>query len=187
MTILRPCRELTAKELAFYVRLRGLDPAGALAGSRHAFTTAKPTKSAIHRLTEAFLGGLAEEFPSTVYTVFNTGNKITSATSNTSSTSSTVDIEDLKKGEDLKVKKKKEEKVERCRFCWAKIDTQFLRARNEYSAFEALQLTSALSIGEEEKVEKLEDFKTSEFCYSCLRLGEEMGVEEFRSFCIVPR
>lgn len=69
----------------------------------------------------------------------------------------------------------------------AKIDTRFLQARNEYSAFEALQLTSALSLGEDLASNRPSEDLNSSFCYSCLRLSEEMGGEEFARFCLFSR
>jgi len=75
--ILRPMREFTAKEIAFYAVMKKIK------------YTVKPTlvtnssiKSSIRRLTESFVNGLQNEFPSTVYTIFKTGNKLKSCDRN---------------------------------------------------------------------------------------------------------
>ncbi|XP_077165740.1 cytoplasmic tRNA 2-thiolation protein 2 [Paroedura picta] len=69
--MLRPMREYSAKEIAFYNRLFGV-PA--------VFTPSLDTKASdrasIHRLIESFLYKLQLEFPSTVSTVYRTGEKL---------------------------------------------------------------------------------------------------------------
>ncbi|XP_065205039.1 cytoplasmic tRNA 2-thiolation protein 2-A [Planococcus citri] len=68
---LRPLREITTKEVTFYNVFNELEvPA---APSLISFFN---SSDSIHGVTEEFICGLQEEFPSTVYTIFHTGDKL---------------------------------------------------------------------------------------------------------------
>ncbi|XP_037733966.1 cytoplasmic tRNA 2-thiolation protein 2 isoform X1 [Chelonia mydas] len=71
VVVVRPMREYVAKEIAFYNHLFGVPTV---------FTPALDTKAlekaSIHRVIERFLYGLQAEFPSTVSTVYRTGEKL---------------------------------------------------------------------------------------------------------------
>ncbi|XP_044283829.1 cytoplasmic tRNA 2-thiolation protein 2 [Varanus komodoensis] len=68
---LRPMREYPAKEIAFYNHLFGV-PTIFMPG----LDTKAPDRASIHRLIESFLFKLQCEFPSTVSTVYRTGEKL---------------------------------------------------------------------------------------------------------------
>uniref|UniRef100_A0A8D0GQK7 Cytoplasmic tRNA 2-thiolation protein 2 n=1 Tax=Sphenodon punctatus TaxID=8508 RepID=A0A8D0GQK7_SPHPU len=72
--VLRPMREYSAKEIAFYNRLFGVPTV-----FTPALDTKAPEKGSIHRLMESFLYRLQAEFPSTVSTVYRTGEKLSAA------------------------------------------------------------------------------------------------------------
>ncbi|KAM9122276.1 cytoplasmic tRNA 2-thiolation protein 2 isoform 2-T2 [Pangshura tecta] len=71
VVVVRPMREYSAKEIAFYNHLFGVPTV---------FTPALGTKAmekaSIHGVIERFLYGLQAEFPSTVSTVYRTGEKL---------------------------------------------------------------------------------------------------------------
>ncbi|XP_030437480.1 cytoplasmic tRNA 2-thiolation protein 2 isoform X1 [Gopherus evgoodei] len=71
VVVVRPMREYSAKEIAFYNHLFGVPTV---------FTPALDTKAlekaSIHRVIERFVYGLQAEFPSTVSTVYRTGEKL---------------------------------------------------------------------------------------------------------------
>ncbi|XP_061432099.1 cytoplasmic tRNA 2-thiolation protein 2-like [Lethenteron reissneri] len=68
---LRPMRELSAKEVALYVHAFGVRTAW-----RPALGTRAGSQASITSLTEAFVTELQAEFPSTVSTIYRTGEKI---------------------------------------------------------------------------------------------------------------
>ncbi|CAN0370100.1 cytoplasmic tRNA 2-thiolation protein 2 [Lampetra fluviatilis] len=68
---LRPMRELSAKEVALYVHAFGV-----LTAWRPALGTRAGSQASITSLTEAFVTELQAEFPSTVSTIYRTGEKI---------------------------------------------------------------------------------------------------------------
>ncbi|SAM09220.1 hypothetical protein [Absidia glauca] len=74
VVILRPMKDMLAKEMGMYNRLHGID---------HDVTapfnwgTYMPPKSSIERLTEDFIVGLDRDFPSTVSTISRTASKLT--------------------------------------------------------------------------------------------------------------
>ncbi|KAI8344227.1 hypothetical protein BC941DRAFT_342409 [Chlamydoabsidia padenii] len=74
LVILRPMKDMLAKEMGMYNRLHGID---------HDVTapvnwgTGMPPKSSIERLTEDFIVGLDRDFPSTVSTISRTASKLT--------------------------------------------------------------------------------------------------------------
>nr|XP_060644096.1 cytoplasmic tRNA 2-thiolation protein 2 [Anolis sagrei ordinatus] len=72
---LRPMREYPAKEIAFYNRLFGV-PSVFIP----ALDTKASERASIHRLIESFLYKLQSEFPSTVSTVYRTGEKLSGDT-----------------------------------------------------------------------------------------------------------
>nr|XP_056718730.1 cytoplasmic tRNA 2-thiolation protein 2 [Euleptes europaea] len=69
--VLRPMREYSAKEIAFYNRLFGVP-----AVFTPSLDTKAPDRASIHRLIESFLYKLHSEFPSTISTVYRTGEKL---------------------------------------------------------------------------------------------------------------
>jgi len=66
-------REFTAKEIAFYAVMKQCKYV-----TKSTLATNSSIKSSIQRLTESFVNELQNDFPSTVYTIFNTGNKLKS-------------------------------------------------------------------------------------------------------------
>ncbi|XP_057311743.1 cytoplasmic tRNA 2-thiolation protein 2-like [Hydractinia symbiolongicarpus] len=71
ITLIRPMREFSSKEVAIYNRLHEIEvnPLPNL----HTMTT---SGSSLHRQTEEFITGLQADFPSTVNTVFRTSDKL---------------------------------------------------------------------------------------------------------------
>ncbi|XP_039947412.1 cytoplasmic tRNA 2-thiolation protein 2 isoform X2 [Hirundo rustica] len=71
VTVVRPMRDYTAKEIAFYNLFFSV-PAVIVPP----LFTKRREKPSIHQLVERFLLGLQEEFPSTISTVYRTGEKL---------------------------------------------------------------------------------------------------------------
>jgi len=71
ITIIRPMRELSSKEVAIFNRLRNI-----LVRLPKNITTMKSSDSCLQKKTEEFIIGLQTDFPHTVNTVFRTGDKI---------------------------------------------------------------------------------------------------------------
>ncbi|XP_074865268.1 cytoplasmic tRNA 2-thiolation protein 2 isoform X2 [Carettochelys insculpta] len=117
VVVVRPMREYSAKEIAFYNRLFGVPTV---------FTPALDTKAlekaSIHRVIERFLYGLQAEFPSTVSTVYRTGEKL----------SATPGDAGLALGAP---------EPERCQLCLCPLDT----AVEEGSALQAILVSEQLS------------------------------------------
>lgn len=90
---MRPMREFSNKELIFYLKLQPYVDSNELPFKQNDVVTGKPIKSSINRMTENFLLQLQEDFPSTLYAIFKTGNKIASV-------------------------KQEQVDVKRCQFCW---------------------------------------------------------------------
>ncbi|KAM6118050.1 LOW QUALITY PROTEIN: cytoplasmic tRNA 2-thiolation protein 2 [Pterocles gutturalis] len=80
--VVRPMRDYTAKEIAFYNHY--FDVPTVIVPP---LLTKRREKPSIHRLTESFLLGLQEDFPSTVSTVYRTGEKLSPAPAKASSES----------------------------------------------------------------------------------------------------
>uniref|UniRef100_A0A8C3WK16 Cytoplasmic tRNA 2-thiolation protein 2 n=1 Tax=Catagonus wagneri TaxID=51154 RepID=A0A8C3WK16_9CETA len=74
VVVVRPMREHTLKEVAFYNRLCAVPSV-----FTPAVDTKAPEKASIHRLMEAFLLRLQAQFPSTVSTVYRTSEKLLKA------------------------------------------------------------------------------------------------------------
>ncbi|KAB1260255.1 Cytoplasmic tRNA 2-thiolation protein 2 [Camelus dromedarius] len=74
VVVVRPMREHTLKEVAFYNRLFAVPSV-----FTPAVDTKAPEKASIHRLMEAFLLRLQAQFPSTVSTVYRTSEKLVKA------------------------------------------------------------------------------------------------------------
>ncbi|XP_006825183.2 cytoplasmic tRNA 2-thiolation protein 2-A-like [Saccoglossus kowalevskii] len=68
---LRPMREFTSKEIGIYNHFHNIDSVVIAS-----LTTKCPVNASINRLTETFVTGLQVDFPSTVNTVFRTGEKL---------------------------------------------------------------------------------------------------------------
>ncbi|NWZ74120.1 CTU2 protein, partial [Acrocephalus arundinaceus] len=69
--VVRPMRDYTAKEIAFYNFFYGVPTVIV-----PPLFTKRREKPSIHQLVERFLLGLQEEFPSTISTVYRTGEKL---------------------------------------------------------------------------------------------------------------
>eukprot|EP00794_Sanderia_malayensis_P008978 gene8978-9936_t len=69
--IVRPMRELTTKEVAFYNNIESIEPV-----SVHSLDTMEPNNASLQKQTEAFISNLQASFPSTVSTIFRTGDKL---------------------------------------------------------------------------------------------------------------
>ncbi|NWH85477.1 CTU2 protein, partial [Aegithalos caudatus] len=69
--VVRPMRDYTAKEIAFYNRFFSVPTVIV-----PPLLTKRREKLSIHQLVERFLLGLQEEFPSTISTVYRTGDKL---------------------------------------------------------------------------------------------------------------
>ncbi|KAJ2996112.1 Cytoplasmic tRNA 2-thiolation protein 2 [Globomyces sp. JEL0801] len=73
MLVVRPIRDILAKEVAFYNRYRNLEHF-----LHPSLTTTMNSKASIDKLTADFINGLESEFPSTVSTITRTAFKIKS-------------------------------------------------------------------------------------------------------------
>ncbi|CAO3637427.1 unnamed protein product [Cunninghamella blakesleeana] len=73
VVILRPMKDMLAKEMGFYNRLHGLEHDVVAPVN---FGTFMPPKSSIERLTEDFIVNLDRDFPSTVSTISRTASKL---------------------------------------------------------------------------------------------------------------
>ncbi|XP_066860319.1 cytoplasmic tRNA 2-thiolation protein 2 isoform X2 [Anser cygnoides] len=74
VTLVRPMREYMAKEIAFYNHFFGVPTV-----ITPPLSTKRREKTSIHRLMESFLLGLQVDFPSTISTVYRTGEKLSAA------------------------------------------------------------------------------------------------------------
>nr|XP_026257630.1 cytoplasmic tRNA 2-thiolation protein 2 isoform X5 [Urocitellus parryii] len=72
VVVVRPMRDHTLKEVAFYNRLFAVPSI-----FTPAIDTKAPEKASIHRLMEAFILRLQTQFPSTISTVYRTSEKLT--------------------------------------------------------------------------------------------------------------
>ncbi|XP_069757341.1 cytoplasmic tRNA 2-thiolation protein 2 isoform X3 [Narcine bancroftii] len=116
VVIVRPMREYSSKEIAFYNKLFDVP---------NVFTPALDTKASdkasIHRLTESFVNKLQTDFPSTVSTVYRTSEKLNTACS------------DLNFGL---------EQPEKCLLCLCAMNNKI----EEASAFQATLISENLSL-----------------------------------------
>ncbi|KAM9625899.1 cytoplasmic tRNA 2-thiolation protein 2 [Morphnus guianensis] len=80
--VVRPMREYMAKEIAFYNHFFDVPTV-----ITPPLPTKRREKPSIHRLMERFLLGLQEDFPSTISTVYRTGEKLSPAPAEASSES----------------------------------------------------------------------------------------------------
>ncbi|XP_028930676.1 cytoplasmic tRNA 2-thiolation protein 2 isoform X2 [Ornithorhynchus anatinus] len=71
VVVIRPMRDHTLKEIAFYNRMFAVPSVFSVA-----IDTKAPEKTSIHRLMEGFILKLQAEFPSTVSTVYRTSEKL---------------------------------------------------------------------------------------------------------------
>ncbi|XP_027702308.1 cytoplasmic tRNA 2-thiolation protein 2 isoform X2 [Vombatus ursinus] len=77
VVMLRPMRDYTLKEIAFYNRMFGVPSV-----FTPAIDTKAPEKASIHRLMESFILRLQAQFPSTISTVYRTSEKLVKAPRN---------------------------------------------------------------------------------------------------------
>ncbi|VVC38827.1 Hypothetical protein CINCED_3A025639 [Cinara cedri] len=75
LVTIRPLRDLSAKEISYYVLFNKLEDF-----VRSNFLTATSEDDSIQKTTEQFVNNLQVEFPSTVSTIFRTGEKISQKT-----------------------------------------------------------------------------------------------------------
>ncbi|KAI6077690.1 Cytoplasmic tRNA 2-thiolation protein 2 isoform X2 [Aix galericulata] len=94
VTLVRPMREYMAKEIAFYNHFFGVPTvitpplSTKPQNPTHALSVPfaqRREKTSIHRLMESFLLGLQADFPSTISTVYRTGEKLSAAPAEASS------------------------------------------------------------------------------------------------------
>ncbi|XP_062845955.1 cytoplasmic tRNA 2-thiolation protein 2 isoform X2 [Trichomycterus rosablanca] len=112
----RPMRDYSSKEIAFYNRLFCVQSVFVPGPD-----TATPAKSSIQRLTESFVVKLQADFPSTVSTVYRTGEKLHTPASARGSAS---------------------EPAAKCLLCLCTLDTQ----ADEASAFHATLVSERLCL-----------------------------------------
>ncbi|XP_036400210.1 cytoplasmic tRNA 2-thiolation protein 2 isoform X2 [Megalops cyprinoides] len=74
VVVVRPMRDYSSKEIALYNRMFGV-PSVFIPG----LDTKAPDKASIQRLTESFVTKLQADFPSTVSTIYRTGEKLHTA------------------------------------------------------------------------------------------------------------
>ncbi|KAL7830938.1 hypothetical protein SRHO_G00304400 [Serrasalmus rhombeus] len=117
VVIVRPMRDYSSKEIAFYNRLFGVQSVF-IPG----LDTKVPDKASIQRLTESFIIKLQADFPSTVSTIYRTSEKLHTACPPLNSSV---------------------EPAVKCLLCLCALDTK----ADEASAFQAILLSERLSVG----------------------------------------
>ncbi|XP_015223492.2 cytoplasmic tRNA 2-thiolation protein 2 isoform X2 [Lepisosteus oculatus] len=115
ITIIRPMREYSSKEIAFYNKMFGVSSVFI-----PNLGTKAPEKASIQRLTESFVNKLQMDFPSTISTIYRTSEKLNTACPQLSSD---------------------QEQAERCLLCLCALDT----GAAEASAFRATLVSEQLS------------------------------------------
>lgn len=143
VTILRPMREFTSKEVALFNHHSGV---------RHRVqrtpSTGRDSRASISRLTESFLNGLQEDFPSTISTVWRTGDKLVSRTSSTTL----------------------------CKLCGSKLDCVDAPASSAVSALNLTRQLSRLSLSSDDESGVLEGGYDT-LCYACCNLSKKVDPE----------
>ncbi|XP_027863661.1 cytoplasmic tRNA 2-thiolation protein 2 isoform X1 [Xiphophorus couchianus] len=114
VTVVRPMREYSAKEIAYYNHMFKV-PSVVVPN----LDTKTPDKASIQRLTQSFVTKLQADFPSTVSTIYRTGEKLQTAGGSSSAA----------------------EDAERCVLCVCGLDT----AAEEASALQATLISEQLS------------------------------------------
>ncbi|CAD5120591.1 DgyrCDS9153 [Dimorphilus gyrociliatus] len=71
VTLIRPMRELTSKEIAMYNKITGIEVV-----ATPSFSSKTPKHSSMQRLSESFVLSLQASFPSTCSTLFRSGEKL---------------------------------------------------------------------------------------------------------------
>ena len=79
VTVMRPMRDVSGKEVAVYTHLHGLPTVA----KGKAWGAGENVLYSLHRLTEDFLVGLQQDFPATIPTIFKTGDKLCAETKDT--------------------------------------------------------------------------------------------------------
>merc|ERR1719394_2136618 len=69
---MRPMRDVSGKEVAFYCRLQGIQ----CMVESSSWGSGKDSLYSLHKVTEDFLVGLQQDFPATIPTIFKTGDKL---------------------------------------------------------------------------------------------------------------
>nr|XP_040034807.1 cytoplasmic tRNA 2-thiolation protein 2 [Gasterosteus aculeatus aculeatus] len=119
--LVRPMRDYSAKEIAYYNRLFGV-PSVFIPG----LETKATDKSSIQRLTESFVTKLQADFPSTVSTIYRTSEKLQTACRS----SSTADL------------------CDRCLLCMCALDTAAENASAFKATLISEQLSQAQAAGD---------------------------------------
>ncbi|KAG2470089.1 CTU2 protein, partial [Polypterus senegalus] len=135
ITIIRPMREYSSKEIAFYNKLFGV-PSVFTAG----LNTKAPEKASIQHLTESFIVKLQADFPSTVSTIYRTSEKLNPRYSQTPADD---------KG------------TETCLLCSCALGIEL---RDEASAFRAISISEELSQSKKPEGGQVSSSTTEECC-----------------------
>ncbi|CAM1311464.1 CTU2 (predicted) [Pycnogonum litorale] len=125
-------RELISKEIAIYNRVHGL-----MYESNVKMCTMTGMHSSISRLTESFIIGLQQDFPSTISTIFRTGDKLV---------------------------RKSDEESSKCIFCESSIE---ILTPGKCSAMDALELSSKLGQTDKLSVNNFVKSEKNIKCDSC--------------------
>lgn len=135
---LRPLREVTSKEITFYNHFSGKDDSIISSNS----SLSNLPNSTIYRLTEKFINGVQNDFPTTVATIFRTSDKLVPF----EDTSSTTKVETI------------------CTLCECKVDTNNNGGLSS-SAISDLSFSKSISKIDSSNIEREESFEN--LCYSC--------------------
>lgn len=96
ISIVRPLREFTKKEIEFYNCFNQVS-----SFSVPSFSTKASTHASVNRLTQEFLLGLQAGFPSTISTVVRTGDKLSSNVGNTCNEACSLCLAPMESGSNL--------------------------------------------------------------------------------------
>lgn len=147
--LLRPIRDITAKEMAMYAQLHGV-PTVTLA---NLYTGLQPMSS-IQQLTENFILGLVSGYPSTEMTVYRTSNKLQSS------------------GFDYQTNSN----LKKCNICQGLLDTHI--REDQASALMDTLLSEKISSGNlqdavnDMSFNSLKDYSEG-LCYACMKMDKE--------------
>lgn len=136
---LRPLREVTSKEIAFYNHFSNKESSIISSNS----SLLNPPNTTIYRLTEKFINGVQNDFPTTVATIFRTSDKL-------------VPFE----SESNKI-------IENCTLCECVLDTNN-NSELSSSAINDLIFSKKISKLNSDQISSEEDiYDTTNLCYSC--------------------
>ncbi|XP_067937418.1 cytoplasmic tRNA 2-thiolation protein 2-A-like isoform X1 [Watersipora subatra] len=160
--IMRPLKDFTDKEVAMYNRFNGIT-----AVTRLSFTTKAVAGSSINKLTEAFITGLQDQFPSTVSTIMRTSEKLMNSKQATDGDGETTCIE-------------------ACSVCKAPLDTRVPKSSALMSVSHADMLCERRlqERGSESGSICRSPHPVSSLCYSCRGMLADMSNTEFLPSCL---